>query len=166
MKITKTTHSEIETTNFGLEFSDFLRPGDLIALEGELGAGKTTFIKGICDALGVEHISSPTFTIVNTYTITVPTFGDDSVEDFIKAHTESQNRLVNIHHIDFYRIANQTELLERGIEEYIGDENAIVIIEWAEKFEEFITEYNPIRINIEIEGENQRLFTIKNIKDR
>lgn len=88
-----------------------LKPGDVVALIGELGSGKTRFIKGICSGLGVtEHVSSPSFTIVNEYA--------------------SKNG--KIFHFDFYRIASISELKEIGFYDYVYNEG-ICVIEWADR---------------------------------
>lgn len=111
MKRTVETHSEDETIQQGVEFSRRLKRGDVVALSGDLGSGKTRFAKGICLGLGVrEHVASPTFTIVNEYTV---------------------NDL-NIYHFDFYRVKSLAEILDIGFEEYLSG-NGICLIEWGEK---------------------------------
>ena len=98
------------------------------AFRGEMGAGKTTFIKAICQQLGTNDlISSPTFSIVNEY---------------------FDNTGVPIYHFDFYRIKNYVELFDIGFEEYCSLE-AYCFIEWPEKAEECIPEDF---INVEIQG--------------
>jgi len=105
------THSEEETVAAGREYSRRLQPGDVVACFGGLGAGKTRFIKGICEGLGVrEHVSSPTFTIVHEYHV----------------------RELHICHFDFYRLKSLGELREIGFEEYF-DGKVICLIEWADK---------------------------------
>ncbi len=108
--------SEEQTHRFGVNFSLRLVPGDVVAFYGDLGAGKTEFIKGICIGMHVEEIvSSPTYTIVNQYT------GEDR-----------KDRRVEISHIDLYRLTSQSELAEIGLEEILGDPASIKLIEWAE----------------------------------
>ncbi|TAK60360.1 MAG: tRNA (adenosine(37)-N6)-threonylcarbamoyltransferase complex ATPase subunit type 1 TsaE [Bacteroidetes bacterium] len=110
------THSETETIQAGRQFALQLKPGDIVACYGELGSGKTRFIKGICEALGVrEHVASPTFTIMNVYSA-----GSTPV-----------------YHFDLYRIASYSELDELGFEEYALDDG-ICLIEWAEKADEVL----------------------------
>lgn len=108
--------SEEETLRLGIEFSKRLVPGDLVAFYGDLGAGKTEFIKGICEGLAVrEIVSSPTFNIVNEY------------------QGESRNgRVLTLFHIDLYRIESPSELIEIGLEETLADLEAVKLIEWAE----------------------------------
>ncbi|TAH43308.1 MAG: tRNA (adenosine(37)-N6)-threonylcarbamoyltransferase complex ATPase subunit type 1 TsaE [Bacteroidetes bacterium] len=103
---------------------------------GEMGAGKTTFIKAICRMLGVEHgMSSPTFSIVNEY-------------------IGKNNR--PIYHFDFYRIKSEREALEIGVEEYF-ESNGFCMIEWPEKILNLLPE-DRVAINILVEN-NQRLIT-------
>ena len=104
-------HSEQETIALGKQFARSLKRGDVVATYGDLGAGKTRFIKGICDGLGVrEHVASPTFTIVNEY----------AVVD------------LKVYHFDFYRVQSLKEIIDIGFEEYVNGDG-ICLIEWAEK---------------------------------
>ncbi|MCD0487307.1 tRNA (adenosine(37)-N6)-threonylcarbamoyltransferase complex ATPase subunit type 1 TsaE [Pedobacter sp. MC2016-14] len=114
----------------------------LFIFEGEMGAGKTTFIKEICAALGVtETVSSPTFSIVNEYE------GDGEV----------------IYHFDFYRIKNLQEAYDIGYEDYFDSGN-ICLIEWPEKIAALLLQENYIKIQISILGPEKRklLFTTIN----
>ena len=105
------SRSEKETIEMGSKFASRLLPGDVVALYGDLGSGKTRFIKGICMGLGVTaHVSSPSFTIINEYTGTN----------------------LRIHHFDFYRLESVKELNEIGFNEYL-DDNGICVIEWADR---------------------------------
>ena len=104
------TGSREETVGRGRSFAASLRPGDVVALFGPLGSGKTQFVTGVCQGLGVtDHASSPTFTLINEYPAPFGT----------------------VVHIDLYRISSREELAELGIEEYFGDRN-ICLIEWAD----------------------------------
>lgn len=116
------THSEQETFMLGLEFSKSLIPGNAISLEGDLGTGKTAFTKGIAVGLGIkEHITSPTFTLVNTYT-----------------------GKITLHHFDVYRISEPDELYAIGWEEYFFND-AITVIEWGDLVSEILPP-NIIRV--------------------
>lgn len=111
-----TSFSEDDTSKLGVEFCERLLPGDTVACYGDLGAGKTEFIKGICDGLEVEEIvSSPTYTIVNQYS------GEDR-----------RGRMISLYHVDLYRLARPIELVEIGLDEILCDPKAIKLIEWAE----------------------------------
>jgi tRNA threonylcarbamoyladenosine biosynthesis protein TsaE len=126
MAQTFTSHSEDETMNFGVEFAKSLRQGDNVALYGQLGSGKTRFIQGICRGLGVlEHVASPTFTIVNEYSA-----GD-----------------LKVFHFDFYRMRSTREIHEVGFEEYTAGDG-ICLIEWAEKAQELLP---PQRYDVRLE---------------
>jgi tRNA threonylcarbamoyladenosine biosynthesis protein TsaE len=104
------TESVAETEAAGSRFAGHLRAGDVIALFGELGSGKTTFARGVCRGLGVTgDVSSPSFTLINEYAGQVP-----------------------VYHFDFYRIGGRSETAELGYHEYFeGD--GICLIEWPER---------------------------------
>jgi tRNA threonylcarbamoyladenosine biosynthesis protein TsaE len=104
------THAPEETVALGKSFAASLKPGDVVALSGNLGSGKTLFVMGVCDGLGAQgHISSPTFTLINEYPAL---FGV-------------------VVHIDLYRIRTRVELAELGIDEYFND-RTVTLIEWGE----------------------------------
>ncbi|MFQ5823136.1 MAG: tRNA (adenosine(37)-N6)-threonylcarbamoyltransferase complex ATPase subunit type 1 TsaE [bacterium] len=111
------SNSPEETERLGEEFAYSLNPGDVVALIGELGSGKTVFIKGVCRGLNVEDdITSPTFTLIHEYNGRVP-----------------------VYHLDFYRIKKSDEIRELGYDEYLLDEG-ICLIEWAERSIEHLPE--------------------------
>ncbi|MBI4810781.1 MAG: tRNA (adenosine(37)-N6)-threonylcarbamoyltransferase complex ATPase subunit type 1 TsaE [Ignavibacteriales bacterium] len=110
------TNSEMETIDAGEAFSKNISAGAVVALFGDLGTGKTRFIKGVCKGLGVrEHVASPTFTIVNEY----------------------QGTEIKIFHFDFYRMKTSLELQEIGFDEYTYDDG-VCLIEWADRVREFL----------------------------
>ncbi len=113
---TITTFSEDETIKAGFEFGKLLIPGDIVALTGDLGAGKTEFVKGICNRFSVEQlVTSPTFTIINQY------------------DGKYKNDEISILHIDLYRIKEEKELDQVGFDECMADREIIKLIEWSEK---------------------------------
>lgn len=129
-----------ETKQFAQRFAKELKSGDVICLNGDLGAGKTAFVQGLAKGLGIDdYITSPTFTIVNEY------FGD-----------------LPLYHFDVYRISESDEMYEIGYDEYItGD--GICVIEWSEIISDILP---PKRYDIEIKrdydkGENYRIFNIE-----
>ncbi len=134
------SNSPEQTKKIATEFSKTLVSGDVITLNGDLGAGKTAFTQGLAEALGVEdYISSPTFTIVNCYTGRLP-----------------------VYHFDVYRIEDEDEMYEIGYEEYVYGEG-VSVIEWAEKISDILPEK---RYDITIErdfskGEDYRIITIE-----
>ncbi len=110
------SNSPLETANIAKAFAKTLKSGDVLCLNGDLGAGKTAFVQGLVKALGFsEPISSPTFTIVNCY----------------------EGGKFPIYHFDVYRIDDCDEMYEVGFEEYVYG-NGITIIEWSEKIQEIL----------------------------
>ncbi|MBC8309220.1 MAG: tRNA (adenosine(37)-N6)-threonylcarbamoyltransferase complex ATPase subunit type 1 TsaE [Phycisphaerales bacterium] len=109
-----TTNSEQETIDFAKQFALSTQTPTIILLEGELGAGKTCFVRGLCEGLGGDprQVSSPTFAIIQEYTI------------------EKGKRLI---HIDAYRLSGEEELESIGWEELLQDNDAIIAIEWASR---------------------------------
>jgi tRNA threonylcarbamoyladenosine biosynthesis protein TsaE len=134
------SNSPEETFEIAKDFSSELKPGDIVALIGNLGTGKTIFVKGICAGLNAEQNPlSPTFSIINEY-----------------------NGKYKIYHFDFYRIKNIEELYDIGYEDYFNDES-ICLIEWADMFPEILPK-DTIEVKIEFgEIENQRKISIKKL---
>ena len=137
---THTTHSPDETIAFGRALARELTPPKLVLLRGELGAGKTTLVKGIAagfDAAKEEDVTSPTFTLIHEY----------------------RAPAVTIYHIDLYRIDTERELATLGIDELLRDEHALILIEWGEKFPRFERE-RDLEIKLERVGETERKLHI------
>ncbi|MEW6001764.1 MAG: tRNA (adenosine(37)-N6)-threonylcarbamoyltransferase complex ATPase subunit type 1 TsaE [Nitrospirota bacterium] len=132
------TREPDETKDIGFRLGKLLKPGDVVALYGELGSGKTTMIKGIARALGIEErdIVSASFTLITEYNTTPP-----------------------FSHIDLYRIEEKTDLDQLGLWDHIGGEG-ISVIEWAEKAEEGLPE-NVIRVRLKSLNENMREITVE-----
>ncbi len=140
----KISHSLEETNKIAKNFAKILKPGEIVLFYGELGAGKTEFIKAICDYYAVEQIvTSPTFTIVNQY------FGKLGKEN------------ITIFHIDLYRIEKKEELIEIGFMEYISNTEAIKFVEWAENSYGFLDKCNySIKITNDEDDINTRHITL------
>ncbi len=118
--------SEIETENVAKSFSENVLPGDIILLTGNLGSGKTFFVRSVCSAFGISNVSSPSFAIVNEY--------------------EGNKK---VYHFDFYRIKNLNELYDIGIDDYINEVNVIKFIEWADLWKEVIPQHHyNVQINL------------------
>ncbi|MGI6064934.1 MAG: tRNA (adenosine(37)-N6)-threonylcarbamoyltransferase complex ATPase subunit type 1 TsaE [Bacillota bacterium] len=137
------TYSPQETIALAERFASYLNPGTVIALSGELGAGKTMFAKGVAKGLGVnEHITSPTFTIINEYYGQVP-----------------------FYHMDAYRLSDESEALDIGMEDYFSY-SGIILVEWPERVETLLPA-ECIKINIakgyQDDGQEYRIihFTAK-----
>lgn len=113
------TNSSKDTENLGIKFSKKLKAGDFVALIGELGSGKTCFVEGIAKGLNVQDcVHSPTFKIINEY----------KINNKKKLHSPKK-----LFHIDFYRLNSYNDVFELGLED-LYYRNAIVVIEWADKF--------------------------------
>lgn len=131
----KISNSEAETHQIAREFANRIVPGDVICLNGNLGAGKTQFVRGFVDGFGIDStiVSSPTFTIINEYEGPTP-----------------------VYHFDFYRLEHYGEALEIGAEEYFyGD--GVCIIEWPERILELLPP-DCLNITIKSTGKNKREF--------
>ena len=116
----------------------------VVALTGDLGAGKTQFTKGIATGLGLQadELHSPTFSLANEYDVTIPEVGR-----------------LRFNHLDAYRFEDPDELLELGIEDYLYAANSITILEWAERVEKYLP-LDVIRITIEATSETERTITL------
>ncbi len=127
-----------ETESIGYKLGKLLNVGDVVCLTGDLGAGKTTLSKSMAKGLGVhDHVTSPTFTIINEYEGRLP-----------------------VYHFDVYRINDIDEMYELGYEEYFYGEG-VCIVEWASKIKELIPE-NHLWVEINLCGdENTREFNFK-----
>lgn len=129
--------SEVETDRFALAIATLLAAGDVIALNGELGAGKTRLVRGIVTSLtGDSHlVNSPTFVLIQQYPAAIP-----------------------VYHMDAYRLTNEDEFLALGADEILqGD--GICLIEWAERIADALPA-DRLKIDIVSTGEQTRKFTV------
>lgn len=127
------THSPQETIDTAKKIGGLLKKGDIIAYRGNLGAGKTTFTRGLAIGLGLgDNVTSPTFALVNEYC------GDK----------------INLYHFDMYRIESEGDLESSGFYDYDFDNN-IAVIEWSENITEFLPK-STIYITINAVGDNDR----------
>lgn len=134
-----TTHSAEETVAFGRTLAELLSPPKIVLLRGDLGAGKTTLVKGIAEgfqAASEEDVTSPTFTLVHEY----------------------RGPRANLYHIDLYRIDTPRQLETLGLDDLVAP-NSILLIEWGEKFPRFVDE-RDVEIALESLGENSRHIRI------
>lgn len=133
------TNRTSETIRMGKRLGHLLQPGDVVALVGELGTGKTQFIKGLAEGVGIEkatYVSSPSFTLINEYAGKIP-----------------------FYHIDLYRLESEKEAEGLGLEEYIrGD--GITAIEWADRIPSLLPE-ELLLVKIHYTGENTRTIEIR-----
>lgn len=138
------TFSPEETFAIGEQFGREAKPGQVLALTGDLGVGKTLFTQGLAKGLGIEGpVSSPTFTIVQVY----------------------ENGRIPFYHFDVYRIADPEEMDEIGFDDYVYGEG-VCLIEWAELIEDILPE-NCTRITIEKnleKGFDYRIIKVKGVE--
>ena len=136
------TRSEAGTLAMGERVAEMLLPAPkMIVLRGDLGAGKTTLVKGIAAALGAaeaEDVTSPTFTLVHEYV----------------------GPKVKLYHLDLYRLETERELLTLGLEEMAEEPDALMLVEWGEKFASVVGRADG-EISIEHAGGDERLFLVR-----
>lgn len=132
------SYSTKDTIKFAEKLAKDFIGGEILALGGDLGAGKTHFTKGIAKALKIaDTVTSPTFTLMQRY-----------------------NGSFTLYHWDMYRISDEQELYETDFFENIADEKGVCVIEWAENIKNALPK-NIIKINIDILDENKRKITVK-----
>lgn len=142
MKMTIRTTSAEETTALGERLGKLLAPGDVIALYGDLGAGKTTLTRGIAVGMGLDaDIHSPTFTLIHEHLGAIP-----------------------LYHIDLYRLSDEHEIESLGLEEYIyGD--GVTVIEWGEKIRSILP-VERLDITLRTTGDAERELTLETQSER
>lgn len=126
--------NEKESARLASIFMEECKVGDRIVFNGDLGAGKTFFIKAALASLGISNVNSPSFAIVNEY-----------------------KKKFHIYHFDFYRLKNSSELFDIGWADYLNDDESIIFIEWGNRFP-LILPKERIDINISIMNETEREF--------
>lgn len=139
---TITTYSPEGTIDLGERIGKELKDGDFVALSGDLGAGKTMFVKGLAKGLGVEdymYVNSPSFVILKEYR------GDK-----------------NLYHFDVYRLEEESFLQTLDYRKYFYGEG-VTVVEWADKIKNILPE-EYLRVNIEHEGQEKRRFELRKIK--
>jgi len=135
------THSAEETIALGRELALTLKGARIVILRGDLGAGKTTLVKGIAEGLQAasqEDVTSPTFTLMH----------------------EFHGPEVNLYHVDLYRIETERELATLGLDELFAEKGNLVLLEWGEKFPRLLKE-RDVEIAIERRGEQERKIVVK-----
>lgn len=133
-----TTASAEETIAFAKKIGAMLKGGDIIAYKGGLGAGKTTFTRGLAIGMGLpDEVSSPTFALVNEY----------------------RGKALTLYHFDMYRIMNEEALETTGFYDYISDD-CVIAVEWSENIADCLPK-NIITVTIETTGEEERRIEVK-----
>lgn len=131
-----------ETRRFAEKFAESLKPGDIVALFGQLGSGKTTFIQGLSKGLGINNfVTSPSFVIINEYPLC------------------KSGKDISFYHIDLYRLEGTSEIEDLGIEELFG-KDSIIAIEWAEKAQDILPP-GCKRIRFEFISDSERRITFE-----
>lgn len=131
------SNNESDSLKIASNFMLSCKKGDRIILNGELGAGKTFFIKAALSSIGIKNVSSPSFAIVNEYQIDFP-----------------------VYHFDFYRLKNSAELFDIGWQDYLNNEDSIIFIEWGNRFPEVLPN-ERIEITIDMKDGTEREFRFK-----
>ena len=133
---TFTSNSVEETIAFARDWARTLQPNNIVALAGDLGSGKTHFVKGLVEGMeSADEVTSPTFTLVHEY---------------------RRGRLP-VFHFDFYRLQSRSEVDEIGFDEYL-DDGGITVIEWADRFPQVLPARTR-RLRLEIAGDARRTIT-------
>lgn len=135
--MTFVSHSPDDTIAFAEKVGSLLKGGDIIAYKGGMGAGKTTFTRGLCKGLGLpDEVTSPTFALVNEY----------------------RGEEITLYHFDMYRISGEGDLETTGFYDYISPES-VIAVEWSENIEDCLPK-DIITIEIETTDENERKITV------
>ena len=135
------TKSAGETQALGSRIAGRLQPGNVVLLEGDLGAGKSELTRGIARGLGVtESVTSPSFTILNVY----------------------ESGRCPLYHFDWYRLESAEELYELGMDEYLGGDG-IAVVEWPDRCPEAVPEH-AMRFRLEAAGENERIIESEELR--
>jgi tRNA threonylcarbamoyladenosine biosynthesis protein TsaE len=135
------TRSAEETIALGRKLAPALKDAPMVILRGDLGAGKTTLVKGIAEGLQAasqDDVTSPTFTLIHEY----------------------RGRDVNLFHVDLYRVDTPRELDTLGLDELFAEEGNLVLLEWGEKFPRFEKECD-VEISLERLGDEERKIVVK-----
>jgi tRNA threonylcarbamoyladenosine biosynthesis protein TsaE len=138
------THNPRETFALGAQVGSQLRGGEILLLDGPLGAGKTVFVKGLASALGIdpEEVTSPSFTLVNPYAARLPLF-----------------------HIDLYRLDKGVAAAHAvDLDELLTDEGAVIVIEWAERLGNYPLTGSVWRVEISGDGDEPRRISISDVR--
>ena len=135
------SNAPAETEALGAALADRLKPGAVVAFSGDLGAGKTAFVRGMARGLGIpERVTSPTFTIVNEY----------------------EGGRLPLFHFDMYRLGSSDELFDIGWEDYLA-RGGVCAVEWSERMEELL-EPGTIRVDLRRgEDESRRVITVEGV---
>lgn len=141
--------NEKETLAFAEKFAKKLRGGEVIALIGELGAGKTVFTKGLARGFGIrERVQSPTFLLMKIY-------------DTKSRKTAKTQRIKFLCHVDAYRLGGAAGLIDIGLLDWLGRADTVTVIEWADKVQELLRGKRVIKIKMKLgDKEEERIVEV------
>lgn len=138
--MTFTSKSAVETKTWARQLAGQFLGGEVIALDGELGAGKTVVSQGIAEGLGIKQIvNSPTFVLMKVYPV------------------KNHGAIKNLVHVDTYRLTSPEDLLAIGLQDYLGQAQTVVVVEWASKIKKILPSKTKY-FKLEHQSENQRLI--------
>lgn len=138
------TKNEEETKKLGQKFASHLKGGDILLLSGNLGAGKTVFVKGLTLGLGIKkNIRSPSFNLMKIYRI-----------------KKKELKMKNLIHLDCYRLHNSQEVVDIGLLDYLNKKETLVVIEWPEKISRLLKKFKTKKIKFNRLDENSRKIEI------
>lgn len=141
----------------------------VLALSGNLGAGKTTFLQGFAKGLGIkEKITSPTFVILKKFKIPNPLDARGRTPRRVAFQTNPKSKILNskfsfFYHIDYYRLNNSKEVLDLGFREIVSNPENIIAVEWPEKIHKILPK-NVVKIKFTHPGENKRKISVSELK--
>ena len=139
--VDKVTSTVDETKNLARDFASEINKPTVIALYGNLGSGKTNFIQGLAEGLGIKRrVLSPTFVFMRSYEL-------------------NGRGAKKFHHVDLYRLDSEKDVEAIGLKEILEDNDSIVAVEWPEKIEKLLPE-NTVKIKFETLGENKRKISL------
>lgn len=137
------THSPEQTINLAKSLAQKLKGGEIIIMSGNLGTGKTTFLKGLALGLGIkEEITSPTFTLLHL-------------------HRVKKRKIKYFLHLDAYRLRHPEEIYDLALDEWLGKKNFVLAIEWGEKLEKFFRNLPLLKIKFSHLGLKKRKISIQ-----
>ncbi|MDD5617743.1 MAG: tRNA (adenosine(37)-N6)-threonylcarbamoyltransferase complex ATPase subunit type 1 TsaE [Candidatus Omnitrophica bacterium] len=150
-KVSFNSNSVNDTINLAKKIARSLSKGSVVGLFGDLGSGKTTFVKGLAKGLGLTaRINSPSFVILKVYSL--------------KIKISKNKTAASLYHFDLYRLKSLKELEDTGFEDFVND-NGISIIEWADKAGKLLPK-DYLKIKIRVKNENSRIIDIIACGDR
>ncbi|MBQ7067906.1 MAG: tRNA (adenosine(37)-N6)-threonylcarbamoyltransferase complex ATPase subunit type 1 TsaE [Synergistaceae bacterium] len=132
------SHSESDTRNFGYSYGKRIKPGQVVLLYGDLGTGKTVFVKGVGDYLGISGVKSPSFTLINEY----------------------KSDKIYLIHSDLYRLEDFNQVEALGLDDYVNSDDCVLFVEWPERWK-FPPQHNTVKIFFTAVNEFEREIKIQ-----